>query len=279
MSILADSQIKELCTPPTFVSTLRESVHYTRMTPAEIDAFNLKFAGSVERPTNETMLKFWMQTRELTPIERESWRPMIHPFVGHQVRHINREFTDDDGFFMANDDKVWAKTNTVNDEGERRTIDERIISYGLSSYGYDVTLADEYKMFTNINGGVIDPLDFDEKCLHDHKGKYCIIPPNSYILGRTNEYFCIPKDIMVLCVGKSTYARVGAIVNVTPIEAGFEGNVVIEISNSTSLPLKVYTNQGICQFMFFRGQVPCNVSYADRGGKYQGQVGITTAKV
>lgn len=154
----------------------------------------------------------------------------------------------------------------------------KIVSYGVSSFGYDVRLADEFKIFTNINNSIIDPLDFDQNCCVDHKGPYCIIPPNSYILGKTIEYFKIPRDVMVLCVGKSTYARCGAIVNVTPIEAGFEGNVVIEVSNSTSLPLKVYANQGIAQFIFFQGE-ECLVSYADRGGKYQGQTSLQTAIV
>lgn len=170
----------------------------------------------------------------------------------------------------------------INDNGVK------IISKGVSSYGYDVSLSEEFKIFTNINSSIIDPKRFDEqKCLIDatlqideeNGDKYVILPPNSYLLGRTNEYFHIPRDITVVCLGKSTYARVGAIVNVTPIEAGFEGHVVIEISNSTNLPLKVYANEGISQFLFFRGDVECNVSYADRCGKYMGQTGITLAKV
>lgn len=170
----------------------------------------------------------------------------------------------------------------VNDDGVK------IISKGVSSYGYDVSLSEEFKIFTNINSSIIDPKRFDEqKCLIDatlqideeNGDKYVILPPNSYLLGRTNEYFHIPRDITVVCLGKSTYARVGAIVNVTPIEAGFKGNVVIEISNSTNLPLKVYANEGISQFLFFRGDVECKVSYADRCGKYMGQTGVTLAKV
>lgn len=165
---------------------------------------------------------------------------------------------------------------------------QKIISKGVSSYGYDVSLSEEFKIFTNINSSIIDPKRFDEqKCLTDATlqydeetgDKYVILPPNSYLLGRTNEYFHIPRDITVICLGKSTYARVGAIVNVTPIEAGFEGHVVIEISNSTNLPLKVYANEGISQFLFFRGDKECTVSYADRCGKYMGQTGITLAKV
>jgi dCTP deaminase len=156
---------------------------------------------------------------------------------------------------------------------------QRVTSYGLSSYGYDVTLAPRFKLFTNINSGVIDPLDFtDENCV-DFEGESVVIPPNSYMLGVTNEYFCIPDDILVIAIGKSTYARAGAIVNVTPIEPGFEGNVVIEISNATPSPLRIHANMGIAQFCFFKGDQPAKTTYRDRAGKYQGQTGITLAKV
>lgn len=154
---------------------------------------------------------------------------------------------------------------------------EKILSYGTSSFGYDVTLSDEFRIFTNINSSIIDPLNFDEKCLQEFKGDVCIIPPNSYILAVTREYFDIPRNVMVVCVGKSTYARCGAIVNVTPIEPGFKGHVVIEISNATNLPLKIYANQGVAQFMFFESDEECETSYADKNGKYQGQTGVTLA--
>lgn len=156
----------------------------------------------------------------------------------------------------------------------RTHLDKRVISYGLSSFGYDVRLSDQFKIFNNVNAGIIDPLDFDIKNVVDHQGHYCVIPPNSYILGHTVETFDIPRDVMVLCVGKSTYARCGIIVNVTPIEPGFKGQVVIEVSNATTLPVKVYANMGISQFLFFKGS-ECDVSYADRQGKYQNQTGIT----
>lgn len=159
-------------------------------------------------------------------------------------------------------------------EGKER----RIISSGTSSMGYDVTLDRKFKIFTNINNSIIDPLDIDENCYVDREGDYVIIPPNSYVLGSTIETFKIPRDIMIICLGKSTYARAGCIINVTPIEPGFEGNVVIEIANTTTLPMKVYAGMGIAQFLFLKGN-PCEVSYADRKGKYQGQSGITTALV
>lgn len=165
------------------------------------------------------------------------------------------------------------------DECVRTDGEKKIVSYGLSSFGYDVRLANKFKVFTNINNGVIDPMDMGDLNYVDIEGDYVIIPPNSYILGHTIETFCIPQDVMVVCVGKSTYARAGALVNVTPIEPGFEGQVVIEISNATPLPLKVHANMGIAQFMFYMGDRPCGVSYRDRGGKYQGQTGVTVARL
>lgn len=161
----------------------------------------------------------------------------------------------------------------------RERNNRKIVSYGLSSYGYDVRLAEDFKIFSNVKSETIDPLEPSDSFLVDHHGKYCIIPPNSYILGHTIEEFEIPEDVLAICTGKSTYARLGAIVNVTPIEPGFKGTVVIEIANATTLPLKVYANMGIAQFMFFKGDMPCEVSYATRGGKYQGQTGLTTARL
>lgn len=155
----------------------------------------------------------------------------------------------------------------------------RIVSWGLSSYGYDVRLGREFKIFSNVKSATIDPLEPTDDIYVEHEGDYCIIPPNSYILGHTMETFDIPRDIMVVCVGKSTYARLAALVNVTPIEPGFRGQVVIEIANNSTLPLKVYAGMGISQFMFFRGDKPCEVSYADRAGKYQDQAGVTPARL
>ena len=156
---------------------------------------------------------------------------------------------------------------------------ENIISYGLSSYGYDVRIADEFKIFTNVFGAVVDPKFFDPKSFVDYKGEVCIIPPNSFALGRTVEYFRIPRQVMTICVGKSTYARCGIITNVTPLEPGWEGYVTLEISNTTPLPAKIYANEGIAQILFFESDEECLTSYADKKGKYQGQVGVTLPKV
>ncbi len=154
-----------------------------------------------------------------------------------------------------------------------------VISYGLSSYGYDARLSDEFKIFTNLDSAIIDPKDFSQTGFVDRQTDVCIIPPNSFALARTIEYFKIPKDVLVICLGKSTYARCGLIVNVTPLEPGWEGHVTLEISNTTPLPAKVYANEGICQFLFYRGDTPCEVTYADRAGKYMGQKGVTLPRL
>ncbi|MDT8385085.1 MAG: dCTP deaminase [Gammaproteobacteria bacterium] len=163
--------------------------------------------------------------------------------------------------------------------GQVREADgNRIISYGTSSYGYDVRCADEFKIFTNINSAVVDPKNFDDNSFVDVKADVCIIPPNSFALARTVEYFRIPRDTLTICLGKSTYARCGIIVNVTPLEPEWEGHVTLEFSNTTTLPAKIYANEGVAQMLFFTGDEVCETSYKDRGGKYQGQTGVTLPK-
>jgi dCTP deaminase len=158
-------------------------------------------------------------------------------------------------------------------------VKQGVISYGLSSYGYDIRVADEFKIFTNVNNTVVDPKNFDNRSFVEFQGNICTIPPNSFALARTVEYFRIPRNILTLCVGKSTYARCGIIVNVTPFEPEWEGYVTIEISNTTPLPARIYANEGIAQVIFFEATDVCQVSYADKKGKYQKQVGITLPKV
>jgi dCTP deaminase len=154
----------------------------------------------------------------------------------------------------------------------------RIISYGTSSYGYDVRCAREFKIFTNINSTIVDPKQFDEKSFVDVTADVCIIPPNSFALARTVEYFRIPRNVLTVCLGKSTYARCGIIVNVTPLEPEWQGHVTLEFSNTTPLPAKIYANEGVAQMLFFESDEVCAISYADRGGKYQGQRGVTLPK-
>ncbi|AGS06978.1 dCTP deaminase [Candidatus Profftella armatura] len=171
---------------------------------------------------------------------------MIEPFVPHQVREINSR---------------------------------KIVSYGISSYGYDIRCANEFKIFTNINSTIIDPKNFDNKLFVDFVGDVCIIPPNSFVLARTIEYFRIPRKILTMCIGKSTYARCGIIVNVTPFEPEWEGYVTLEFSNTTPLPAKIYSEEGCAQVLFFESDETCKTSYKDRNGKYQGQTGINLPKI
>ncbi len=153
-----------------------------------------------------------------------------------------------------------------------------IISYGTSSYGYDVRCANEFKIFTNINSSIVDPKNFDPKSFVDVQSDVCIIPPNSFALARTVEYFKIPRDVLTICLGKSTYARCGIIVNVTPLEPEWEGHVTLEFSNTTPLPAKIYANEGVAQMLFFGADEICEISYADRAGKYQGQTGVVVPR-
>lgn len=163
-------------------------------------------------------------------------------------------------------------------EQVRRNHTGPVISYGTSSYGYDIRCAGEFKIFTNINSAIVDPKDFDDDSFVNLEADVCIIPPNSFALARTIEYFRIPRNVLTLCVGKSTYARCGIIVNVTPLEPEWEGHVTLEFSNTTPLPAKIYANEGVAQVLFFESDEPCSTSYKERSGKYQGQSGVTLPK-
>ncbi|KJS37562.1 MAG: deoxycytidine triphosphate deaminase [Rhodospirillaceae bacterium BRH_c57] len=154
-----------------------------------------------------------------------------------------------------------------------------VISYGVSSYGYDARVADEFKIFTNVDSAVVDPKAFSDKSFVNRKTDVCVVPPNSFVLARTVEYFRIPRDVLVICLGKSTYARCGIIVNVTPLEPEWEGHVTLEFSNTTPLPAKIYANEGACQFIFLKADSQCEVSYGDRKGKYMGQQGVTLPRL
>ena len=175
--------------------------------------------------------------------------------------------------------KKMALEHRMIEPFEDRQVRAGVISYGLSSYGYDIRVADEFKVFTNINSTVVDPKNFDARSFVDVRADVCIIPPNSFALSKTVEYFRIPRDVLTVCVGKSTYARCGLIVNVTPFEPEWEGFVTLEISNTTPLPAKVYANEGIAQVLFFQSDETCEVSYADKKGKYQKQQGLTLPKL
>lgn len=241
--IKSDLWITRMCTPPTHI--YRDEKNYFWITPKDAaQAEQLTFRASVASG----------EFREINEEELANWRPMIAPFHHELIREKNGQ---------------------------------RLISYGVSSFGYDVSLsATELKLFTNLHSELIDPRKMSDKCFvdatirTDEDGcQFAILPPNSYLLGHTVETFVIPRDVLVVCLGKSTYARGGIAVNVTPIEPEFEGTVVIEIANQTNLPAKIYVNQGIAQFLFLQSDEACGVSYKDRGGKYQGQRGTVHAKV
>jgi dCTP deaminase len=178
---------------------------------------------------------------------------------------------------------IWIAEKSHNEEMIRPFVEKQVrkgvISYGVSSYGYDIRVAGEFKIFTNINSTVVDPKNFDERSFVTVNADHCIIPPNSFALAKTVEYFKIPRDILTVCVGKSTYARCGIIINVTPFEPEWEGFVTLEISNTTPLPAKIYANEGIAQVLFFRGDQPCKTSYKDKKGKYQKQKGLVLPKI
>ena len=177
----------------------------------------------------------------------------------------------------------WIKKMSINNGMIEPFVDKQIkdssISYGLSSYGYDIRVSDEFKIFTNINNSIVDPKKFDSNSFVDFKGDVCVVPANSFALARSIEYFRIPRNVLTICLGKSTYARCGIIVNVTPFEPEWEGYVTLEISNTTPLPAKIYSNEGLCQVLFFESDEICETSYKDKKGKYQKQTGITLPKV
>ena len=174
--------------------------------------------------------------------------------------------------------RMASERGMINPFSEKQ-VREGVISFGLSSYGYDLRVADEFKIFTNVNSSIVDPKNFDEKSFVTVRSDVCIVPPNSFALARSVEYFKIPRDVLTICVGKSTYARCGIIVNVTPFEPEWEGFVTLEISNTTPLPAKIYANEGLCQIIFFQSDEVCETSYADRKGKYQAQKGIVLPKL
>jgi len=202
--------------------------------------------------------------------------------VGPQAKNYGVPLTKPEGDKMIKSDR-WirkmAKEHGMILPFEEKQVRAGGISYGVSSYGYDIRIANEFKIFTNINSTIVDPKQFDPKSFVDFKGDVCVIPPNSFALGKSVEYFKIPRNVMTICVGKSTYARCGIITNVTPFEPEWEGFVTLEISNTTPLPAKIYANEGIAQVLFFESDEVCEISYADKKGKYQSQIGITLPRV
>jgi dCTP deaminase len=200
---------------------------------------------------------------------------------------LHRQYREEQRYKMSIKSDKWIKKMSLNEkmiepfsENQVR-LDEKgnkLISYGVSSYGYDVRCSNEFKVFTNIHSVTVDPKNFDDNSFIDIQSDVCVIPPNSFALARTVEYFKIPRNVLTICLGKSTYARCGIIVNVTPLEPEWEGHVTLEFSNTTNLPARIYAGEGVAQMIFFESDEDCETSYKDRGGKYQGQVGVTLPK-
>jgi dCTP deaminase len=200
---------------------------------------------------------------------------------------LHRQYREEQRYKMSIKSDKWIKKMSLNEkmiepfsENQVR-LDEKgnkLISYGVSSYGYDVRCSNEFKVFTNIHSVTVDPKNFDDNIFIDIQSDVCVIPPNSFALARTVEYFKIPRNVLTICLGKSTYARCGIIVNVTPLEPEWEGHVTLEFSNTTNLPARIYAGEGVAQMIFFESDEDCETSYKDRGGKYQGQVGVTLPK-
>lgn len=240
--IKSDNWIRSKCGVPVVYVTVDASGNISPLSlihsQSAAEVYAEKTGQTVRLATPEECFSSLFLTRTL---------PMIHPFEPNQVRVKDTE----------------AK--------------ERAISYGTSSYGYDIRCSPEFKVFTNVHSAVVDPKNFDDKSFVDMAGESCVIPPNSFALARSVEYFRIPRDILVICLGKSTYARCGIIVNVTPLEPEWEGHITLEFSNTTPLPARIYANEGCAQLLFLQadGDDVCTTSYADRSGKYQGQTGVT----
>lgn len=254
--IKSDKWITRKSAKPTHVALVdgRHVFMHWHVDREEIESL-MEFDKGVSKELGRGMFR----VRQVTDVDLAQWQPMIEPFAAQQVRMVRGP--DAPGY----DGMVPTQ--------------QKIISYGLSSYGYDVRMADEYKIFTNVHGGRVDPKNFDEKNYVDVTGPELVIPPNGFALARTMEYIRVPRNVIVVCLGKSTYARCGIIVNVTPLEPEWEGHVTLEFSNTTSLPAVVYPGEGVAQFLFLESDEECQTSYKDRGGKYQGQTGVVTPRM
>lgn len=281
MSILSDSEIALRCVIPKFVIQVRNQVFLTHSSLEEIQAENAKNGFTDPNgPEEEEKKQFFIYHRELNVEEKANFKPMISPFVDHQVKTILRDPTPEERNYwesLRNDDgsKVLDKFVLDNlDIGLQ--VKEKCISWGLSSSGYDLRIAPEFKIFSNINSTVVDPKNFDMKSFVDFNGPEVIIPPNSFVLGRSLERFSMPRDVCAIVVGKSTLARVGINCLCTPLENEWEGYLTLEFANTTPLPVKLYANEGGCQVMFFKNATPPTVSYADRNGKYSNQAAEIT---
>lgn len=284
MSILSDREIRERCIVPTYVVTELVEAPKNLKDNSQL-SYPRQYFSRESKEALQKKIDMWpgrglpgvISMRYLTEDERDQFEPMIVPFEPKQIRYD----LEDRMARAATLESAGKRLEALNlsYDGDEEANRRKVISYGLSSYGYDIRCSNEFKIFTNINSTVVDPKNFDQKNFVDvdasDNGGFVIIPPNSFALARTMEYFRIPRDILTVCLGKSTYARCGIIVNVTPFEPEWEGHVTLEFSNTTPLPAKIYAGEGCAQVLFFKASDICEVSYQDRGGKYQKQTGIT----
>jgi dCTP deaminase len=269
MSIKSDKWIKRQCLPPTHL-LVGNGPNDFKQVWAGITHTEAQLADLVKRYHAVAVTDQFL--KEI------NWKPMISPFEPAQVREKEVDMSAwNSGGAVAGIPPTHSLGAMLR-EDKSKPLTEKVISYGVTSYGYDVRCTDQFKIFTNINSQMIDPKAFNDRIFVDHKGPHCIIPPNSFALATTVEYFRIPRNVLTICLGKSTYARCGIIVNVTPLEPEWEGQVTLEFSNTTNLPAKIYANEGVAQMLFLESDEECEVSYKDRGGKYQGQRGVTLPK-
>ncbi|MNU19505.1 Deoxycytidine triphosphate deaminase [compost metagenome] len=292
MSIKADKWIRQQCVKPKYVRIINGRAMGLREPHNYEDHVSIQHAkrNAPERALSKTEIEMIVSRGFVLEYTEDvqavyPWLPMIEPFEPNQVRERERSATTAEEAFAVRMRftreeamKHFKAQDVRTDPLIGMQIRENIISYGTSSYGYDIRCADEFKIFTNVNSAVVDPKNFDDKSFVDFKGDCCIIPPNSFALARTMEYFRIPRNVLTVCLGKSTYARCGIVVNVTPFEPEWEGYVTLEFSNTTPLPAKIYANEGCAQVLFFESDEVCETSYKDRAGKYQGQRGVVTPR-
>jgi dCTP deaminase len=262
--IRPDKWIRRKSMPPTHLITVVVDGRRTEQ---------LAWEGNTHTVDQLRDLENRLWAHRLTPAQvlELGFKPMIEPFEAGQVRRMAP-----DKFNNMLDEMDDAQATMFQLDNPNA---DKIISYGTSSYGYDVRCGNKFKIFTNINSSIVDPKNFDDKCFVDYEGDVCIIPPNSFVLAKTVEYFRIPRNVLTICLGKSTYARCGIIVNVTPLEPEWEGEVTLEFSNTTNLPAKIYANEGVAQMLFLESDEECETSYADRDGKYQHQRGVVVPRM
>lgn len=272
MSLLSDRQIRALCIPPeTFFDreAYDREVHESSTMGEATPAF-ATFGAFQDHAIQRTRERMARHTRVLTAEEKAAFQPMLEPFEPSLIRQLIHQH------------ELVSNGQLITKPGLTR----KLLSYGTSSYGYDIRIGEEMKIFNTVGVTEINPKKFEEKCLvvaevrtDEEGGRYVLLPPGGYLLGHTLEYFRIPRDVTALFIGKSTYARAAVLINVTPAEAGWHGQLVVEIANLAPAPVRIYANEGIAQALFLKGDEACEVSYEDRGGKYMGQRGITLAKV